>query len=162
MTLTLYDVPEDVTGSITPGGASTTVSMGPVPGQNALVRFDGAAGQRIALRMSDVTIGTSTCCSARVSILKPDGSTLVYATPVGTNGGFIDTRTLPVAGSYTIRRPAGNDLGSMTLTLYDVPPDVTASITPAGPPVTVSMGPIPDRTRPSPSSDRSVSGSRSA
>ena len=50
----------------------------------------------------------------------------------------------------------------MTLTLYDVPPDVTASITPAGPPVTVSMGPIPGRTRPSPSSDRSVSGSRSA
>ena len=91
-----------MTGSITPGGASTTVSMGPVPGQNALVRFDGAAGRRIALRMSDVTIGTSTCCSARVSILKPDGSTLVYATPVGTNGGFIDTRTLPVAGSYTI------------------------------------------------------------
>ena len=91
MTLTLYDVPEDVTGPITPGGASTTVSMGPVPGQNALVRFDGAANQRIALRMSDVTIGTSTCCSARVSILKPDGSTLVYATPVGTNGGFRPT-----------------------------------------------------------------------
>ena len=144
MTLTLYDVPPDVTASIAPGGSPVTVSMGPVPGQNALVRFDGTAGQRVALKMSNVTIGTSTCCSARVSILKPDGSTLVFATPVGTNGGFLDTRALPVSGTYTIFvDPQGIDLGSMTLTLYDVPPDVTASITPGGSPVTVSMGPVP-------------------
>jgi subtilisin family serine protease len=143
MTLTLYDVPPDVTGSIEPGGAPVTVSM-PAPGQNGLLRFDGVAGRRVSLRLSNVTIGTSSCCSATVSILKPDGSILVYATPVGTNGGFLDTRTLPVSGTYTIRvDPQGTDVGSMTLTLYDVPPDVTASITPGGSPVTVSMGPVP-------------------
>src|SRR5262245_43017462 len=144
MTLTLYDVPADTTGTIKPGGAPVTVTPGPVPGQNALVTFSGAQNQRIALKLSNVTIGTSTCCSARVSILKPDGSTLVFATPFGTSGGFVDTKTLPVSGTYTILvDPQLTDVGSATLTLYDVPPDVTSTIAPGGAPVTVSMGPVP-------------------
>ena len=144
MTLTLYDVPPDMSASITPGGPAVTVSMGPVPGQNALVTFSGTAGQRIALSMSNVTIGTSTCCSARVSVANPDGSSLVYATPVGRNGGFLDTRVLPASGMYTILvDPQGTDLGSMTLTLYDVPPDATGSIAVGGPPVTLSLTPVP-------------------
>ncbi|HMJ00391.1 MAG TPA: S8 family peptidase [Gaiellaceae bacterium] len=144
MTLTLYDVPPDVTDSISPGGLAVTVSMGPVPGQNAILRFDGNVGQRVSVRLSSVTIGTSTCCSAQVSIWKPDGSNLVYPTLVGTNGGFLDMRALPVSGSYTILvDPQKTDLGAMTLALYDVPPDVDASISPGGSPVAVSMGPVP-------------------
>jgi subtilisin family serine protease len=144
MTLTLYDVPPDTTSTITPGGPPVTVTTGPVPGQNALVTFSGNQNQRIALRLSNVSIGTSSCCSARVSILKPDGSTLVFATPFGTGGGFVDTRSLPVTGTYTILvDPQLADVGSATLTLYDVPPDVTSTIAPGGPPVTVSMGPVP-------------------
>jgi subtilisin family serine protease len=144
MTLTLYDVPPDATDTISPAGPAVTVSMGPVPGQNASLRFDGTAGQRVALRLSSVTIGTSPCCSARVSIWKPDGSNLVYPTLVGTNGGFLDTRALPVSGSYTILvDPVGTDLGAMTLALYDVPADVDTSISPGGAPVAVSMGPVP-------------------
>jgi large repetitive protein len=144
MTLTLYEVPPDVTASITPGGAPANVSMGPVPGQNALVSFYGTLGQRIALGMSQVSIGTSSCCSARVSILKPDGSTLVYATPVGTSGGFLDTRSLPVTGFYTILvDPQGTDLGSMTLTLYAVPADLSGSIAVGGSPVSLTLGPVP-------------------
>jgi subtilisin family serine protease len=144
MTLSLYDVPPDVTGSISAGGAPVTVGLGPVPGQNASLTFDGVAGRRVSLRLSNVTIGTSSCCSARVSISKPDGSILAFATPIGTSGGFLDTRTLPASGTYSILvDPQAADLGSMTLTLYDVPPDVNASITPGGPPVNVSMGPVP-------------------
>ncbi|HET9665961.1 MAG TPA: hypothetical protein VFP09_04370, partial [Desertimonas sp.] len=144
MTLTLYDVPPDVTTTIAPAGPPVTVTTGPVPGQNALATFSGNQGQRIALQVSNVTIGTSSCCSARVSILKPDGSTLVFATPFGTSGGFVDTRSLPVSGTYTILvDPQLVDVGSATLTLYDVPPDVTGSITPGGSPLTVSMGPVP-------------------
>ena len=125
MTLTLYDVPPDVTTTIAPAGPAVTVTTGPVPGQNALATFSGNQGQRIALKLSNVTIGTSSCCSARVSILKPDGSTLVFATPFGTTGGFVDTRALPVSGTYTILvDPQLTDVGSATLTLYDVPPDV--------------------------------------
>jgi hypothetical protein len=115
-----------------------------VPGQNALVTFSGTQGQRIALGMSNVTIGTSTCCSARVSISNPDGSTLVYATPVGRNGGFLDTRVLPASGTYTILvDPQLADIGSMTLTLYGVPPDLTGSIAIGGPPVSLTLGPVP-------------------
>jgi hypothetical protein len=144
MTLTLYDVPPDVTDSISPGGPAVTVSMGPVPGQNAILRFDGNAGQRVSVRLSSVTIGTSPCCSAQVSIWKPDGSNLVSPTLVGTNGGFLDTRALPVSGSYTILvDPQKTDLGAMTLAVYDVPPDVDPSISPGGSPVAVSMGPVP-------------------
>ena len=144
MTLTLYDVPPDVTTTIAPAGPPVTVTTGPVPGQNALATFSGNQGQRIALKLSNVTIGTSSCCSARVSILKPDGSTLVFATPFGTSGGFVDTRSLPVSGTYKILvDPQLADVGSATLTLYDVPPDVTSSTTPGGPAVTVSMGPVP-------------------
>jgi Subtilase family len=143
MTLTLYDVPADPVGSITPGGAPVNVGTS-VPGQNALLRFDGTAGARISLGISQVSIGTSSCCSARVSIAKPDGSMLVFATPFGLNGGFLDTKTLPATGLYTILvDPQFADFGSASLTLYDVPPDTTASITPSGPPVTVTTGPVP-------------------
>jgi subtilisin family serine protease len=143
-TLTLYDVPPDVTAPITSGGQPVTVSMGPVPGQNAVLSFPGTAGRRIALTMSNVTIGTSSCCSARVSIANPDGSTLVYATPVGRSGGFLDTRVLPVSGTYTILvDPQGTDLGSMTLTLHDVPTDLTGSMTIGGGPLSLTLGPVP-------------------
>jgi hypothetical protein len=139
MTLTLYDVPPDLSTTITPGGGPVTVTTGPVPGQNALVRFDGVAGRRVSLLLSSVTIGTSTCCSARVSILKPDGSTLVFATPFGTSGGFVDTKTLPVSGTYTILvDPQEMVTGSTTVTLYDIPPDASATIAPGGPAVTVT------------------------
>ena len=128
---------------IAPAGPSVTVATH-AAGENARLFFDGAAGQRIALRMSNVAMGASTCCSAQVSIWKPDGSNLVYPTLVGTNGGFVDTRALPVSGRYSMLvDPQGTAFGSMTLTLYDVPPDVTDSISPGGPAVTVSMGPVP-------------------
>jgi hypothetical protein len=139
-TLQIYDVPPDVTGSIAPGGAPVTVSTGAL-GQNAAVSFAGVAGQRVSLRLSGVTMGTSTCCSARVSIEKPDGSLLATQTLFGTNGGFVDTKTLPVSGTYTIMvDPQGAEIGSATLQLFEVPPDLTGSLTTGGPPVSLSFG----------------------
>ncbi len=58
---------------------------------------------------------------------------------VGTGGQFIDVITLPLAGTYTIIvDPQNNNTGSMTLTLYSVPADISSTITPGGSPVTVS------------------------
>jgi hypothetical protein len=128
-----------INGSITAGGSPVTVTATDL-GQNFLLAFDGAAGQRISLRLTDVTIGTSSCCGANVSIKKPDGSYLITPTAVGTTGKFIDAIVLPVAGSYTIVvDPVGTNLGSMTLTLFDVPPDFTANITPGGSPVSATL-----------------------
>jgi subtilisin family serine protease len=139
VTLTLYDVPPDVSASISAGGPDVTVAA-EVPGQNARLTFAGAAGQRISLKLSNVTIGTSGFSSAKVSILNPGGSTLVAPTYFGTGGGFVDAKTLPVAGTYVILiDPQSNAVGEATLTLYDVPPDAAASIVPGGSAVTVAM-----------------------
>ena len=137
-TVTLHDVPGDVTASIVPGGAPVTVTTFSA-GQNALVSFTGAAGQRVSLALADASFGSSTCCGARVSVLEPGGATLVAAMSFGTSGGFVDTVTLPADGTYTILLdPQGTATGSVTLTLYDVPADASAAATPGGAAVTVT------------------------
>ena len=126
-TLTLYDVPADISGSITPGGAPVSVTTS-VPGQNAQLTFAGTAGQRISL---DATAsGLAGYGAANVSILNPDGSTLTGAYPsfvTNSVGKFLDVKTLPTSGTYTILfDPVKDTTGSGTLTLYDVPADLTA------------------------------------
>src|SRR6266508_2886436 len=121
------------TAVLTPGGSSVTVTTSSA-GENARVKFDGQAGQRVSLKLSAVTISGS-----YVSILKPDGNPLGSNTYVGSAGAFVDTRTLPVAGSYTILvDPLGSATGSMTLSLYDVPPDAAGAIVPSGAALTVT------------------------
>jgi subtilisin family serine protease len=140
VTLTLFDVPPDVEASIVPGGVEASVQT-TVPGQGAALTFSGSAGERISLKLDDVTIGTSCCSSAKVSILKPDGTTLLSPTNFGTNGGFIDTRALPATGAYRIELdPQANAIGSATVALYDVPPDAETAIVPGGAAVSVSVG----------------------
>jgi hypothetical protein len=114
--------------AILPGGDPVTVTT-TSPGEDARLVFEGVAGRRISLKLSDVTIGTSCCSSAKISILKPDGTTLLSASSFGTSGGFIDTKTLPQTGSYRILvDPQSNAVGSVTLTLYDVPEDPTGTL----------------------------------
>ncbi|HEX3251331.1 MAG TPA: PPC domain-containing protein, partial [Pyrinomonadaceae bacterium] len=125
-------------GSITPGGPPVTVTATD-PGQNFLLTFDGTAGQRVSLKMTDVNFGNDSCCGAHVAIKKPDGSYLVNNVFFGTSGGFVDATSLPVAGTYTIVvDPYGPYTGHATLTLYDVPADFTTTITPGGAPVTAT------------------------
>jgi uncharacterized protein YhfF len=136
-TLMLHDVPPDVTDGIAAGGPPVAVTT-TAPGQNALVTFAGTAGERLSVQIADVTMGTSTCCSVRVSILRPDGKTLVAPLSVGTTGGFLDATTLPSTGTYTVLvDPQGTNTGGATLVLGDVPPDATASLA-VGEPATFS------------------------
>src|SRR5438093_7551519 len=65
ITLTLYNVPADFTGTITPGGASVTVTT-TTPGQNGQLTFAGTAGQRISLQGTTGTYGKN----AVVSLMK--------------------------------------------------------------------------------------------
>lgn len=138
MTLTLYDVPPDDSKAIVPGGASVDLTT-TVPGQNAQATFTGALGQRISLQLSNAAFGTSLTAGGKVSIVSPDSSTLAASTSFGTNGLFIDTKTLPAAGTYTIKvNPTAMNVGSVTLTLFDVPADSTAAVTPGGSAATVT------------------------
>ncbi|MFL5917336.1 MAG: S8 family serine peptidase [Gaiellaceae bacterium] len=133
MTLRLYDVPADAGGTITPGGGASSLSIS-TPGQNGRLTFSGTAGQRISLQFTNVTLSL-----ALVSLLKPDGTTLVGNSYVGTYGAFVDTKTLPTTGTYAIVvDPQGAAMGSLTATLYDVPPDAGDTITPGGPSVTMT------------------------
>ena len=137
-TLTLYDVPLDAAASIATGGPPVTAGV-TVPGQNARLSFPGVAGRLVSLRLTNVTIGTSTSSSVKVSILKPDGTALVAPVSFGTSGGFVDAKLLPVSGAYTIVvDPQSSATGSATVTLYDVPPDGAAAIAPGGPAVGVT------------------------
>ena len=99
----------------------------------ALIVFDGVAGQRISLQMTGVTIASSS-----VAIFNPNGSTFASTGSFGTGGGFIDTKTLGVTGTYTILvDPSSSNTGSLTLNLFDIV-DVTGTITAGGStPVTI-------------------------
>jgi YD repeat-containing protein len=132
MTLHLYDVPPDATSAIVPGGPNVSVST-TTPGQNARLTFSGAVNQRVSLDMS------WTAGWAQASIIKPDGSYLINPT-WANGGGFFDVQVLPVTGTYTILiDPENANTGSMTLHLYDVPPDAVGTMTPGGPNVSVSI-----------------------
>lgn len=129
-TVTLYNQP-DVSGTITLDGAAVTPTL-TVPGQRARYTFTGTAGQWVSLGLSSVSIASST-----VSILKPDGTTLVNGT-INTSGGSLDpTTALPTTGTYTIVvDPAIAYTGSMTLALSTA---LTGTITLDGASVPISF-----------------------
>jgi len=71
-TITVYDVPADAGGPITPTAAGTAVTPSlATPGQNAKYTFTGAANGRVTANLTADSIAL-----AAASILKPDGSTL--------------------------------------------------------------------------------------
>jgi YD repeat-containing protein len=141
LTLQLYDVPPDATGTITPGGPAVTISTTSVA-QNARLTFSGTANQRISLATSNGSIGW-----AYFSIIKPDGSYLINP-GWGNNGVFYDVTVLPATGTYTIViDPEYTNVGSLTLQLYDVPPDTISAITPGGSSVTISTTSVAQNAR---------------
>ena len=85
------------------------------------------------MQLSDVTLAQST-----VTIYEPDGTRLGAEAFVGKFGLFVDPRTLPESGTYTmVVDPYRDAVGAMTLELYDVPPDPEATIAPGGSPVSL-------------------------
>ena len=125
----IYNVPADVTGSLATNGTQTTIATG-TPGQNAFYTFSGNAGQRVSL---DVVEGTSTYDSAKVTILKPDGTALATALTVSPSlEAFQSPVTLPVtSASYKVKiDPQGASTGQLDVKLFIVSPDVTGALTP--------------------------------
>jgi YD repeat-containing protein len=137
LTLTLYNVPADTTGSITAGSPETVTSS--APGQNGTRTFSGTSGQRISLRGTNGISGqVAFACDVNVTILKPNGTPLAPATCM-EGSGFLDVTTLDATGTYTVKvDPAGSATGSVTLTLYDVPADQSASVSIGGSPATLT------------------------
>jgi large repetitive protein len=111
LSLTLYDVPPDATGSLPMAVSLTT------PGQNARLTFAGTAGQSVTLRLTNVTLGTSTCCDGQLTVFKPDGTRLAGPFFFGTNGKTVPLQ-LPTTGTYSaLLDPQGAATGSLTASL---------------------------------------------
>jgi YD repeat-containing protein len=136
-TLALYTV-VPVTGSITTDGTAVAISL-PTPGQNGYLTFTGTAGQQVSALATNVTVPQACAGSWVFAITKPDGSTLTSTQPCWSSSGFLDSVTLPVTGTYTVRfDPVGTPTGNATLAVYTIT-DVTGSIATDGTPATVSL-----------------------
>jgi RHS repeat-associated protein len=145
-TLTLHSV-TDVTGTITADGTAAAFTT-TVPGQNVRYSFTASANQKVSLRLTNSTVSTGACTplNGKLAILKPDGTTL-GATDLCAASAFLDTVTLPTAGSYTVLvDPADRKTGSGTLTLYTVV-DVTGTITVDGAAVPITISTVGQNAR---------------
>ena len=127
-TLTMYNVPPDITGPIGFGPPSLPVTT-MVPGQNARLTFTGTSGQRVS-----VTQAGFNCLTSVTTILRPDGTT-----QTSTCGGtFVEVQTLTATGTYTILvDPKDAGFGSTTLKIYEVT-DLSLAIVPGGAAVPVT------------------------
>ncbi|MBZ4423381.1 hypothetical protein, partial [Myxococcus sp. RHSTA-1-4] len=115
-------------------GAAVVASL--EVGQNGRYTFAGTAGDRLGVGVTSVST-TPTGQSVTISVLKPDGSTLVtcgsYSAP-----GNCNLSELPATGTYTLfLDPAGTASASVGLLLSRT---VEGSLEVGGPTVTFSTG----------------------
>jgi hypothetical protein len=111
MTLTLYNVPADVVGTVTIGGSAVNVTT-TVPGQNGRLTFSGTTGQQATVHVTSNTMGL-----VRVTLLKPDGTTLTSSFTSAASFNLA-TQTLSVTGTYTITiDPDSSNTGSMSVSV---------------------------------------------
>ncbi|MGH7268084.1 MAG: IPT/TIG domain-containing protein, partial [Candidatus Rokuibacteriota bacterium] len=130
-------------GSYTSADVVTTIRMAigdtqAIPigtaGKVALVVFDASAGQKVSFSLSSATIVTSI-----VGLYTPDRA-LHFSQSMGTTSGFIDTKTLALAGTYTlVLDPESTYTGSLTLTLHNAN-DLTGTLTAGGAAVPITIG----------------------
>ena len=139
LTLTLS---AEIVGSITMDGSPVSVST-TRPGQKARLTFSGTANQRVSLNIT----GVITSSSAYVGLLKPNGTPISsfpnwsQTTFFGPGSGFLGTYTLATteAAYVVLLAPGGTGTAGATFTLYNVPSDVTGTLTLNGPatPITI-------------------------
>jgi YD repeat-containing protein len=128
-----YTLSAEVSGAITPGGAAVPLSLARV-GQRARLTFSGTLNQRVSLSGTGVTTPLAT-----VSLLRADGSGFAtFFSVFSGQTGFGGPVTLPASETYGILVDPSSP-GDLTLTLYDVPPDITGSITINASPQTVTF-----------------------
>ncbi|MGH7393448.1 MAG: hypothetical protein ACREM3_28935, partial [Candidatus Rokuibacteriota bacterium] len=126
---------EELTGTITPGGASLPLTI-ERPGQRARITFSGTTGQRVSLKLTGVTVPV-----IWGSLINPDGTMLGTWQWLSGATSFFDTKTLTATGTHAfLLDPDVVQTGTLTLTAYDVPADVTGTLTVNGATLPVSLG----------------------
>lgn len=133
VTTRLYAVPPDSTGVMAIGGSTVTAAT-TVPGKNARLTFNAAAGQRFGMQFSDIAGGSY----VDMSLVGPDGAKLVASTPVSA-GKYIDVIEAPLSGAYVVMLNfRGVATGTVGAQLHDVSADPIADVAIGGAPVTMT------------------------
>nr|SBO97217.1 hypothetical protein BN4615_P6733 [Nonomuraea gerenzanensis] len=134
ITLQLHEVTH-LSASVTLGGPASTLTT-TTPGQNGTWSFAGTAGQVVSFNLTDA--GFTATTGARVSVKKPDGTTLVPATYCGRNC-FLEPVALPVTGTYTVEfDPQDEKVGKLTLRVHAVRDLAPAAVTIGGAALTLT------------------------
>ncbi|MFD0635739.1 IPT/TIG domain-containing protein [Catenulispora yoronensis] len=120
LSVALLAVPADAVVASAADG--TTHSTATTTGQNAVFTFAGTAGQRVFARPG--ITGSTTGTNLHTTLYAPDGTSLADA----YNGAPIATATLPSTGTYQlVVDPYGDETGTVSATIYNVPADATAT-----------------------------------
>ena len=107
-------------------------------GQNARIRFAGVAGQRVAVKVTSSSYGSTS--TLRLTLTDGAGTVVLPATGVAT-GTFVEPRTLTTDGVHTLTvDPQGTAVGSVTLELVPVPQDDVVAAAADGTPITFTVG----------------------
>lgn len=110
VTVTMYDVPPDISGTVAIGGPAVAVTI-TQPGQNGVLTFDGAALQRVAVHVVGNRISGVT-----VRLLSADRATVLAASTSASGTFSLPAVTLPSAGSYAISvDPVGMAVGTLNV-----------------------------------------------
>jgi YD repeat-containing protein len=130
-----YNNSQVVFAGALPFQTPTTVNF-TAASQIALLAFDGTAGQRVVLYLS----ASSSSSVYAVTLRSPSGAQLQWPN-TSVNGTYSSVTTLPATGTYTVLSvlTTAGSTNSLTTTLYNVPPDVTATMTVGGPSVPVNL-----------------------
>jgi YD repeat-containing protein len=108
ITVTSYDVPADVNGSLSINGGTVPVTIS-TPGQKANLTFAGNSGQAITVRVTGNGIG---CTSFKVTYAAGGGTYFTSSCAGSLNFGL----TLPTTGTHTLTiDPQAAATGSVTV-----------------------------------------------
>ncbi|MEV4116175.1 VWD domain-containing protein, partial [Nonomuraea sp. NPDC049695] len=130
--LSVSTIASDVVKTAVIGGPKVPLETD-APGQYGIWTFAGTAGQKVSFEFTDSSL--SSLSDAYVRVKKPDGT--VLAQELCGKACFIDTKTLPATGTYSVVwDPKDAKTGSIALRLYEVP-DLTGTVA-IGAPSTVT------------------------
>jgi mono/diheme cytochrome c family protein len=108
VTVTLFDVPPDVSRTTTIGGPAVTIAT-EQPGQNGTLTFVGREGQRVAVHVSRNTMNSVT-----IQVLSADRRTIVGSGTTSGSSFALPAMTLPSTGAYLVKvDPVGVNIGAL-------------------------------------------------
>src|SRR4029434_128913 len=116
-------------------GSGTTFTI-PTANQIGLFVFDRTAGQRFSLTVSNQLIEL-----LHIQVLRPDGAVMYGSGAVYPfSPYFTDVKVAPATGTYTlVIDPDEAFTGTATVTVRDVPRDVSGEVAPDGAPVSFTV-----------------------